>query len=114
MTAATPPAIGDLRDEICLEQQIRTPSTGGGATLAWISLGPLWADIRPLDGRETVIAGKLVSQVSHEIWIRHRAGTTAAQRFRRNDRIFDILAVLTAGARGQWMRCLCRERIPHV
>ena len=109
-----PPRIGELRDEITLEQQIRTPSGGGGATLTWTSLGPLWAEIRPRTGHETVIAGKLVSQVSHEIWIRHRAGTTAALRFRKNERLFDILAVLTAGSRGQWMRCLCRERIPHI
>ena len=87
----TPPAIGALRDEICLEQQVRTPAPGGGAVLAWTSLGPLWADVRPLAGRETVVAGQLVAQVSHEIWIRHRAGTTAAMRFRQDDRIFDIL-----------------------
>ena len=107
----TVPSIGDLRDEIVLEQQVGTPTSGGGATLAWASLGPLWADIRPLHGRETVIAGRIVSQVSHEIWIRHRAGTTAAHRLRLGERLFDILAVITAGSRGQWMRCLCRERV---
>jgi SPP1 family predicted phage head-tail adaptor len=104
------PAIGELRDEIILEQQNRTPTTGGGAVLSWQPLGPLWAKIRPLSGRETVIADRIVSHVSHEIYIWHRAGTTAAMRFRLGDRQFDILAVLPTGSRGQWMRCLCRER----
>jgi SPP1 family predicted phage head-tail adaptor len=106
----TPPTIGGLRHEICLEQQVRTPTSGGGANLSWGNLGPMWADIRPLSGRETVIAGQIVSQVSHEIWIRHRAGTTATMRFRQHARVYDILAVILAGSRGQWMRCLCREK----
>ena len=105
----SPPTIGTLRDEIVLEQQIRIAASGGGATLTWQPLGPLWADVRPLSGRETVIADQIVSHVSHEIWIRHRVGTTPAMRFRQGDRLFDILAVLPAGSRGQWMRCLCRE-----
>ena len=105
----SPPTIGELRDEIVLEQQTRTSGPGGGATLSWLSLGPLWAAIRPLSGRETVIADQIISHVSHEIWIRHRAGTTAAMRFRQGDRRFDILAVLPVGSRRQWMRCLCRE-----
>lgn len=104
------PSIGELRDEVVLEQQLRTPETGGGATLVWQPLCPLWAKIRPLSGRETVIADRVVSQVSHEVWIRYRAGTTAAMRLRAGDRVLDILAVLTEGARGQWMRCLCREQ----
>lgn len=105
----TPPTIGDLRDEIVLEHQIRTATAGGGATLTWQPLGPLWAAIKSLSGRETVIADQIVSHVSHEIWIRHRAGTSAAMRFRLANRRFDILAVLPVGSRGQWMRCLCRE-----
>lgn len=106
----SPPTTGQLRHEICLEQQVRTPTGGGGATLGWRNLGLLWADIRPLSGRETVIADRIVSRVDHEIWIRHRAGTTAAMRFRQDVRLFDILAVLPSGSRGQWMRCLCREK----
>ena len=57
----SPPTIGELRDEIVLEQQIRTATAGGGATLSWFPLGPLWAAIRPLSGRETVIADQIVS-----------------------------------------------------
>ena len=90
---------------------IRTASAGAGASLSWQPLGPLWARIQPLSGRETVIADQIVSQVSHEIWIRHRAGTSASMRFRQDARLFDILAVLPAGSRGQWMRCLCREKV---
>ena len=104
------PSIGALRDEIVLEEQIRTPTTGGGAVLAWSPLATLWSQVRPLTGREAERAGRIVSEVSHEVWIRQRAGTTAAMRFRRQARVLDILAVLPVGARGQWMRCLCRER----
>ena len=74
----TEPTIGSLRNELVLEQQVRAPASGGGAVLTWQSLGPLWADIRPLGGHETVVADQIVSRVSHEICIRHRASTTAA------------------------------------
>lgn len=103
------PTIGELDDEVVLEHLIRTPTTGGGAMLSWHPLGLLWADIRPHTGHEILVAGQVIARVSHEVWIRHRAGTTAAMRLRLGDRVLEILAVLPTGSRGQWMRCLCRE-----
>lgn len=103
------PSIGELRDELFIEEQVRVPTTGGGADLVWRSLGLVWADVRPHSGGEAVVSGQIVSRISHEIWIRYRVGTVAGMRFRREAALYDILAVLPTGARNQWMRCACRQ-----
>ena len=108
------PTAGGLGHEVMLESQLRQPGPGGGATLSWQPLGLLWADIRPRTGHESLIDGRMTSRVSHEVWIRHRAGTNAAMRFRLGHRILEITAVLPAGSRNQWLRCLCREQFPQA
>ena len=103
------PSIGDLRDELVLEEQVRVATTGGGADLVWRSLGLVWADVRPHSGGEAMVSGQVVSRISHDVFIRHRAGTKAGMRLRRDAAIYDILAVVPAGSRNQWMRCTCRQ-----
>ena len=106
------PSIGELRDEVTLQQQVRTPGDGGGGALSWQSLETLWARVRPLAGHETVLAGQIHARVTHDVWIRARIGTSPAMRFVRDGRILAIFAVMPAGPERQWMRCLCRELTP--
>jgi SPP1 family predicted phage head-tail adaptor len=105
------PAIGDLRHELVLEEQVRAPTPGGGAALSWAAVATVWAAIRPLAGRETVHADRLEGEVRHEIWIRHREGVGPAMRLRSGARVLDITAVLDPDGRGRWLKVLAIERL---
>lgn len=104
--------IGELSHRVRLEQPERTPDAAGGATVVWSLVAEVWAALRPLSGSETVAADGLTGRVSHEIWIRHRDGVVPEMRFVEGTRHFDIRAVIAAGGRKRFLKCLAEERVP--
>src|SRR5687767_2038695 len=101
--------IGSLRTRLTLEQPLRTPDGGGGASVAWQPVAELWAHVRPLSGDERLIHDQIAGRLTHQVWLRHRAGIVPAMRFRQGTRIYEIVAVLD-GARRTHLKCLCEER----
>lgn len=106
----TRPTIGDMRHRVVLQQVVRTPDGGGGTAETWTTVAELWAAIRPISGDERLAADALAGQLTHEVWVRHRAAVTPAMRFLFGSRILDIRAVIDAEGRGYRLKCLCRER----
>ena len=104
-----PPPIGALRHRVVLESQTRTPDGGGGAVLAWQPVAELWAAVRPLAGREIVTGEAISSRVTHAVTIRHRDSIGPTMRFRLDDRILAITAVLDVDERRRFLECHCRE-----
>ena len=102
--------IGELKHRLMLEAPSRSPDGGGGASLTWEPVAELWGAIRPLTGGEGVEADGLKGRVTHEIWIRRRAGVVPEMRFALGSRLFDIRAALDAG--GRFLKCLVEERVP--
>jgi SPP1 family predicted phage head-tail adaptor len=101
--------IGALRHRLVLQHAVRTADGGGGAAESWAAVAELWAAVRPISGDERVAADALAGQLTHEVWVRHRAGVAPAMRFLFGSRILDIRAVIDADGRGR-LKCLCRER----
>ena len=99
-----------MRHRVVLQQTVRTADGGGGAAETWSTVAELWAAVRPISGDERVAADALAGQLTHEVWVRHRAGVTPAMRFLMGSRILDIRAVIDAEGRGRRLKCLCRER----
>jgi len=102
--------IGDLRERLTLEEAARIGDGGGGANESWRAVATLWAAMLPLSGDEGLDADAPSGTVSHEIWLRYRAGVLPDMRLRSGDRIFDIRSVIDVGERGRWLRLLCEER----
>ena len=101
--------IGSLRDRLTLEQPVRTPDGGGGASLAWQPVADLWAHVRPISGDERLRHDQLACRLTHTVWIRHRPGVVPAMRLRQGARIYEIVAVLDTSDRTH-LKCLCEER----
>ena len=101
--------IASLRDRLTLEQPIRTPDGGGGATVAWEPVVELWAHVRPLSGDERLRHDQIAGRLTHAVWLRHRAGVVPAMRLRQGTRIYEIVAVLDTPHRTH-LKCLCEER----
>lgn len=102
--------IGDLRHRLILEQVVRQDDGSGGSDETWEALVELWAALRPSSGHEREISDQISGNVSHEIWVRYRAGVKPEMRFRSDGRVFEVRAVIDVGERGQFLKCLVEER----
>jgi SPP1 family predicted phage head-tail adaptor len=101
--------IGDLDQRVALESPSRAPDGGGGADLTWQTVAEVWASVRPITGDERLRADQVAGRITHVVVIRRRSGVTPAMRFRSDERILEIVAVLDAPPRSR-LRCLCEER----
>jgi SPP1 family predicted phage head-tail adaptor len=65
---------GEFRHRVALQSPsyAQDPETGENV-LTWITVATVWAAIRPLRAREFIAAQATQSQVTTEIFIRHRA-----------------------------------------
>lgn len=104
--------LGALRHRVTLEAPQRADDEGGGATVTWMPVVTLWAEIRPRTGREVFEADQAGGRVTHDIRVRYRAGLTPAMRFVAGSRVFDIRFAENAGERGVWLICACEETTP--
>lgn len=102
--------IGDLRHRLALEQVTRQDDGSGGAEEIWVTVGELWAALRPISGQERDVSDQPAGRVSHEIWVRYRSGVKPEMRFRTGQRVFEVRAVIDAGERRQFLKCLAEER----
>ncbi|WP_041318607.1 phage head closure protein [Hyphomicrobium nitrativorans] len=101
-----------MRHRLGLEEPVDTADGGGGATRVWSLVAEVWGAVEPLSGSERIEANGIQGRVSHEIWVRHRAGLGPHMRFKMGTRIFEIRAVIDSGERRRVMRCLVEERVP--
>lgn len=87
-----------LTRRLTLEVRAGVPDGGGGERTAWAALGTLWAELRPSRGRESVIAAREASSVTHRLAVRHASPGSPRrphpeQRMRLGARVFDVVAV---------------------
>ena len=100
-----------------LEEPQRVADGAGGFQLSWVTLGVLWAELRPGTGREAAGEEVLVAQVPYRITVRgapvgSEARPKPEQRLKDGTRVFTILAVSERDARGQYLTCFAREEVP--
>jgi head-tail adaptor len=102
---------------LVLEEPLRVADGAGGFSVVWTALGTLWAEVKSGAGRDVAGEEVTVSTVQYRITVRGAvAGAPSrpkpAQRFRDGARVFAILAVTEADARGQFLTCITREEVP--
>ncbi|HVW55362.1 MAG TPA: phage head closure protein [Rhizobiaceae bacterium] len=100
---------GELRHELVLESATTTPDLYGGTTQAWATAATLFARMEPLNARQTVNTGQTVRTVTHRMTVRQDASIESGMRFRKGDRIFDILTVCDPDETGRYFFCETSE-----
>jgi len=100
---------GKLRHRV--EIQSSTPSRDaiGGVIQGWSTTATRWAEIRPLSGRELVVAQQIDSRVTHEIVLRNVDGLNSNHRLTHESRAFNIIVVRDIDERDKLQRVLCIE-----
>lgn len=62
-----------MRQRVTFQSRTRAADGAGGFTVTWSDTKTAWAKVEPLSGRETLIAGKVSSNVTHKVTIRSNA-----------------------------------------
>ncbi len=106
-----------LDRRMVLEAPLRVADGAGGFDLTWGVKGVLWAALVPGSGREAAGEEVLVAQTPYRITVRGAPVGSGARpnpedRLRDGTRVFTILAVTEADARGQYLTCFAREEVP--
>lgn len=101
-------AAGRLRHIVSIERQVEIIDSNGDHHREWQYVTSLRAEIRPLSGRELLMAQQVQSQVSVNIVARYREDVDASMRIKNNGTIYNILAVIHDPESGrEWMMMPC-------
>ncbi|KGK24791.1 phage head closure protein [Pseudomonas plecoglossicida] len=84
---------------------------GGGASVTWVEVGKVWAEINLPSGRIAAVADQLSAVVTAEIRVRFRSTIVAGMRVVCGDTTYLIEAALPDKARAM-MRLLC-SNVPN-
>lgn len=100
-----------LKKRITIQQPVEVSDSGGGYTLSWSDLASVWAEVKPVSGREDYRALKLESKVTHKVTIRHRSDVTAGMRISMGGRVFNIRAVMNQDEENEKLLLLAEEGV---
>ena len=101
--------IGKLRHRITLQKQVNTVNDYGGAVTTWKNVATVWADVRPLSGREYFSAQQVQSEVTTQIWLRYRDDVKPTMRVNHNGKHYEILSVLNTNGWNTSLQLMCKE-----
>ena len=103
--------IGKLRHRITLQKQVNTVNDYGAAVTTWKNVATVWADVRPLSGREYFSAQQVQSEITTQIWLRHLDGIKPSMRVKFGKRFFEIVSVLNTQERNVSLQLMCKEAV---
>ena len=102
--------IGNLRHRVTLQRNTADKAAGGQVKPNWVDVADIWAQIKPLRGREAEYAKAIHDQTTHEVRLRYFVGLTAEHRFVYEGRVFNILGPpLNTDERNEEHICMCVE-----
>jgi SPP1 family predicted phage head-tail adaptor len=97
-----------FRHRVTVESQVESIDSNGDHFRAWEYVTTVWAEIKPLSGRELLLAQQVQSQVSTNIVTRYRSDIDATCRLKHNGTTFNVLAVIRDPQSGlEWLTLQC-------
>lgn len=110
-------SVPQLNRRLTLQVHQSQPDGAGGANMTWVSLGILWAEIKPGSGREIADVEVKRSAVTHRITLRAAPfgsdrRPVAGNRLVEGARTFFIHAVADADMDGRFLTCFATEEVP--
>ena len=99
---------GKLRHPVVL--QVRTTSRDHGSVIeTWGTLASVWAEVRPLEGRELYAAQQVNAELTTQIRIRFTQNFNTINRVLFGSRVYDVLSVVNPDERNRELVLQCRE-----
>lgn len=103
--------IGKLRHRITLQQQMNTQNDYGAFVTTWQDIANVWAEIKPISGREHFSAQQVQSEVTAQVWIRYREGIEPTMRLEHNNKHYEIISVLNYQGLNKTLQLMCKELV---
>jgi SPP1 family predicted phage head-tail adaptor len=100
---------GKLRNQVVIQGLVNTPDDVGGNIESWVDIGTVWAQVRPLRGKEFWSAQQVNSSLDTVITIRYHENITTVNRIKFGDRIYKIHAVVNPEERREQLQLMCEE-----
>lgn len=104
----------NLTRKLALQERSVSPDGAGGFDTQWITLGEMWADMRPSRGTERVIGARTSTSIGWRIFVRAApvgapSRPTPQQRFVEGSRIYTILSVAEVTGQELYLECWAEE-----
>lgn len=99
--------IGSLKSRVTIQQIGTSQDAIGEPVATWTTLATVWANIRYLNGVETLKSDSPTSIAKASIRIRRRTDVTAKMRVVYGSTIFDIKAVLSDETSREYLDLAC-------
>ncbi|HII3799618.1 TPA: phage head closure protein [Pasteurella multocida] len=103
--------IGKLRHRITIQRQVNTLNEYGASVTVWRDVKTVWAEVKPLSGREYFSAQQVQSEITTQIFIRYLPGVLPTMRVKFGSRFFEIVSVINASERDIYLQLMCKEKI---
>lgn len=100
---------GLLRHRVTIKRKSVTRDAYGAEVITWTDVATVWADIRPLSGREYLDSKQTQAEISHRISMRNRTDVSPAMRVIFGSRTFEIEDLTRPFERKIELRLMCRE-----
>lgn len=103
---------GKLRHQVHIQAATKTADAAGTLVETWETVDTVWADIRPVRGREFVQQSQVQGQITHTIQIRYWPGLTGRHRLKHGERVFNLAAPpINVNERNRTHELACEEVI---
>jgi SPP1 family predicted phage head-tail adaptor len=104
-------AIGEFRERISLQQEVRLGDGGGGAVLNWEEVAELWAAVEPMNGRENIQGEKVSGTQLYRVRFRCEEYVRTAMRIVWQERALNIRSIRHVDARGRLLEIIAEEGV---
>ncbi|MBU1067477.1 phage head closure protein [Patescibacteria group bacterium] len=108
---------GKINNRITLQAPTIVRDDYGGETKTWTDVATVWANVKPLSGKEMARGldqyggGSVIeSEISHRVWIRFRRDIRTSWRLKFGYKYLDIQAVINIGSNDVELEVLCLEQ----
>lgn len=94
---------GSMDQRIELQRLSRIPDGGGGYSEEWATYAEVWAEVRPLSGRERYQAQQVEASANYRIRIYNRDDISPADRILWRGKLLNIRFIADAGSRALYL-----------
>ena len=101
--------IVNLRNRVKLKKHINALNDYVATITHWQTLATVWAEIKPISGREYFSVQQVQSEVTTQIWIRYRKDIEPTMRVTYQDKHYEIVSVLNYQGLNKTLQLMCKD-----
>lgn len=100
---------GMLDKLVQIQRRTQTRSPSGQQADTWATIHLVYANIRPLVGRDYLSAKQLMSEITHDITISYLRNITSDMRIYHLGKYYEIASEIDFDEKREWLFLKCKE-----